>query len=212
MTRLLLAALAAWSAVPVAAQTLQPTDHDFQQAVVSSRTAVRYFTLWNNTTANITVGQAAISITGMATCTALSCPVLDAGSFAITADPCSNRTFAPETGCDILVVFSPTSYGRKTARLTVPGVNLSVNLLGTGILPADRVFNWGEATYTTLFQPAGNMSAEAGGYYYRYYPNTAAYLASKGGRIYYLGPASKNVIVDVGSEADLLSTATTAGY
>lgn len=71
---------------------------------------------------------------------------------------------------------------------------------------SDVIFNYAEAAYPQFLSPAGAVSRTAGIYYYRYYPGTNAYIATANGRFYYLGPASNNQILDLGTSSDWLAT------
>jgi len=77
------------------------------------------------------------------------------------------------------------------------------------ISQSDCLFNWAEGNYPNLFIPAGAMSNTLAPYYYRYYSQTRAYLAtsSADNHVYYLGPSPNNAIVDVGALSPWLSTA-----
>ena len=93
-------------------------------------------------------------------------------------------------------MFSP-----KLISLAVAG---AVSLIGAGVVQAqttvtassgnDCVFNWAEKTYPTLFTPTGAASQTGGGYNYRYYSGTNAYLGvdSSDNYLYYYGNASNN--------------------
>jgi virginiamycin B lyase len=85
----------------------------------------------------------------------------------------------------------------RIGRITVP-----VRVL------ADCLFNWAERTYPTLFAPTTTSNTLAP-YYYRYYSQTRAYLAtsSADNHVYYLGPISNNAILDVGALSTWLGTA-----
>jgi mannan endo-1,4-beta-mannosidase len=74
--------------------------------------------------------------------------------------------------------------------------------------PSDCLFNWAEVTYPTLFAPAVASNTLAP-YYYRYYAQTRAYLAtsSADNHVYYLGPVSNNAILDVGPLSTWRATA-----
>ena len=74
---------------------------------------------------------------------------------------------------------------------------------------SDCLFNWAERTYPQLFAPAGVAPATYAPYYYRYYPQTRAYLAtsSTDNHVYYLGPLSSNAVLDVGALATWQVTA-----
>lgn len=84
---------------------------------------------------------------------------------------------------------------------------------------SDRLFAYLEAAYPQFLAPA-NALASAGAppsatfenYYYRYYPDTNAYIATANGALYYLGPASNNQIISLGTLAEWLAKAIAAGY
>jgi DNA-binding beta-propeller fold protein YncE len=78
-------------------------------------------------------------------------------------------------------------------------------------LDADRVFAWAEqhASYGSLFTQPWQPSQTASGYYYRHYPSSGSYLGVAGGKLYYLGPASSNALLDLGALSDWLRQ---AGY
>jgi hypothetical protein len=80
---------------------------------------------------------------------------------------------------------------------------------GNCVLAPDCLFNWAEITYPSLFATMGAISTTLAPYYYRYYPQTNAYLAtsSADNHVYYPGPSSNNSIFDVGALLPLLSTA-----
>jgi len=74
---------------------------------------------------------------------------------------------------------------------------------------ADCVFSWAESAYSSLFAPAGATSTTLSPYYYRYYSTYKAYLgtSSADNHLYYLGPASSGLLLDVGSLATWATTA-----
>jgi len=87
------------------------------------------------------------------------------------------------------------------------------------ISDADRIFNHLEATYPQYLSPAKAASATTPMYvytppvyYYRHYPDTNAYIATSCGMVYYLGPASGNSILLLGTQADFLGAATKSGF
>lgn len=86
----------------------------------------------------------------------------------------------------------------------------------TGLsLPAsqpDRIFNFAESAYPSLFAPAGTASQTFSSYYYRYYPQTNSYLGTSGGKLYYYAPAQNPNILEVGDEAPFLAQAEQAGF
>lgn len=73
----------------------------------------------------------------------------------------------------------------------------------------DCLFDWAEFVYPSFFPPGGAQSRSWGGYYYRYYPQSAMYLASRpaDGHVYYLGPASGQQVRDAGALSTWLVTA-----
>lgn len=76
----------------------------------------------------------------------------------------------------------------------------------------DRIFNYAENIYPTLFAPAGTASQTGYGYYYRYYSQTNSYIATSGGMLYYYAPNQNPNIVLIGPEESFLSQASQAGY
>lgn len=68
------------------------------------------------------------------------------------------------------------------------------------------ILNWAELNYPDLFAPGGQSTQFVDFFTYRYYPMTNSYLAafSQDDHLYYLGPASGDEIVDVGSVADFI--------
>ena len=74
---------------------------------------------------------------------------------------------------------------------------------------SDCFLDWAERTYPSLFAPAGATSYSVAPYYYRYYRQTNAYLATSLAdiHVYYLGALSNNSIVDAGALAGWLLTA-----
>ncbi|WP_284619797.1 hypothetical protein [Aquabacterium humicola] len=82
---------------------------------------------------------------------------------------------------------------------------------GADALTSDRLFNFAERFYPEYF--AGHaISGHASGYYYRFYPATATYIGSQGGRLYVLGPAFGNQVTDLGPLVNWLPAAQEAGF
>jgi tartrate-resistant acid phosphatase type 5 len=77
------------------------------------------------------------------------------------------------------------------------------------ISQSDCLFNWAERTYPNWFAPASAISNAVAADYYRYYPQSNAYLgtSSANNHVYYLGPLSNNSIFDAGSLSSWLATA-----
>lgn len=77
---------------------------------------------------------------------------------------------------------------------------------------AERVFDWAEQAYAGHLQPAGAASGLWGGYVYRWYPATGAYVGVRDGNVYYMGPASNGDIQFMGTLADFAARAQGAGF
>lgn len=83
---------------------------------------------------------------------------------------------------------------------------------------SDRLFSYLESFYSQYLSPANplgsgqTVSATFEGYYYRYYPTTQSYVGTSNGEVYYLGPASGNQIISIGSFANWFEQAVAAGY
>jgi peptidyl-prolyl cis-trans isomerase A (cyclophilin A) len=77
---------------------------------------------------------------------------------------------------------------------------------------SDRLFNYLEAAYPRNLAPASQPTNTGVGYVYRYYPATSAYVGTANGTLYYLGPASVNALISLGTLADWLAVAARAGY
>lgn len=77
------------------------------------------------------------------------------------------------------------------------------------ISKSDCLFNWAEKTYLRLFGPVSSTSRTLAPYYYRYYPQTNAYLgtSSADNHVYYLSPLSNNLILNIGALSPWLSAA-----
>ena len=74
---------------------------------------------------------------------------------------------------------------------------------------SDCLFNWAQGNYPSLFAPATSISNSLASYYYRYYSQTGAYLAtsSDDNHVYYLGPLSSYAVLDLGTLSLWLSLA-----
>lgn len=77
---------------------------------------------------------------------------------------------------------------------------------------SDRVFAYLEAVYPQYLSPSGSVSSIFSSYYYRYYSVTQAYIATANGTVYYLGPASQNTIISLGTLNEWLTTAASSGF
>ncbi len=80
---------------------------------------------------------------------------------------------------------------------------------GNTTTSADCVFNWGEHHYAELLTPTAARSQTQAPYYYRHYAGTNSYvgISSQDDRLRYMGSASNNQMLDLGSMATWKQTA-----
>ena len=80
---------------------------------------------------------------------------------------------------------------------------------GNTTTSADCVFNWGEHNYPELLTPAPARSQTLAPYYYRHYPGTNSYvgISSQDDKLRYMGSASNNQMLDLGSMTTWKQTA-----
>jgi hypothetical protein len=76
---------------------------------------------------------------------------------------------------------------------------------------AQRVFNWAEASFPALFDKASGQAGAAGGYTYRYYPQSSTFLATREGHVYVHNGRNWNV-QDFGPVANFIDAAAGAGF
>lgn len=76
----------------------------------------------------------------------------------------------------------------------------------------DRIFNYLEAAYPQYLVPSRGAGGEFGGYTYRYYSASNAYIATKDGRVWCLVPSLSSAIVDLGTVEFWTNMAFSAGY
>lgn len=83
------------------------------------------------------------------------------------------------------------------------------NFAGATGAIVDCLFTWAERTYPQYFAPAGAASITFPPYYYRRYSGTGNYLAtsSADNHLWALGPATGNVLLDVGPIGNFLAPA-----
>lgn len=55
---------------------------------------------------------------------------------------------------------------------------------------SDVVFDWAQRNYPTYFPKSAGASQNGAGYYFRFYPDTGGYLATKNGRLWYFHAGS----------------------
>lgn len=132
-----------------------PLPHPFGNHPVGSTYAAQYFSVVNRGTAPVTLNPPHISSEGLATCTALTCPRVDAAAFVIgNSDGCSGRTLQPGEACSTLVGFTPRQGGSVFAEVrftTTGGEQVRGMLTGSGRdEPADCLYDWAERTYPSV--------------------------------------------------------------
>lgn len=76
----------------------------------------------------------------------------------------------------------------------------------------DRVMNFLEQQFPEYVAPAGAETGLFDGYSFRYYSGTNSYVGIRDGHVYYLGTASQNEILDIGSLDEWYNQAVSAGY
>jgi len=132
----------------------------------------------------------------------LNCPSIPFSGTAISDLPLASPT--------------PTACSVKIANLVT--IAASSNQATISASDSDRVFAYLEAIFPQYISPANtisptqSVSANEGIYYYRYYSSTQSYVATANGTVYYLGSASQNQILSLGSLSSWLATAVAAGY
>jgi len=133
-----------------------------------------------------------------------------------TTESTTSSLFAFNKTGSLLAKYSPSRPGVIEAKNAAPGGGVFITYNGylqirsvQAVNSSDCLFNWAEATYSTLLQPTGATSATLGDYYYRYYSTSQAYLATNSvdNHLYYLGPASNNEIFDLGQTSGWLTQA-----
>ncbi|MDP2769670.1 MAG: hypothetical protein Q8O81_07525 [Giesbergeria sp.] len=145
-----------------------PATHTFGKAAIGSDYATQYYSLNNQGSAPVTVGQ--VRMDGqLATCTGLDCPVVAHSDFQVVAhsDGCSGNTLAPGQGCSTLIVFTPTAIGGRLSQVVFPVVgstDVTRIIHGTGTSqPLECVLDWAErqAQYSDLLtNPTRTLRAE----------------------------------------------------
>lgn len=90
-----------------------------------------------------------------------------------------------------------------------PQISASTLDRGNATVSADCVFNWGEHHYADLLWPTPARSQTQAPYYYRHYPGTNSYvgISSQDDRLRYMGSASGQQMLDLGSMATWKQTA-----
>ncbi len=78
------------------------------------------------------------------------------------------------------------------ARLGPQGINdvaTYLGLVGQGkpdVSDTDRLLDWGEDTFPDLLKPTRQVTGQALGYVYRFYPATGVYVGTKDGSVWFL--------------------------
>jgi hypothetical protein len=155
-----------------------PPEHHFGKIPLKANYAAQYFSVFNQGSAPVRLGQATIG-SDMATCAALGCPVVAPSDFVLdpNSDGCSGRTLAPGAGCSALVGFVPQLPGVRTAQLLFPvdgQVAASRIVSGTGVShPFDCVMDWAERVLPAELVARPTPTLVAGPYYARCYQGGA---------------------------------------
>ena len=87
------------------------------------------------------------------------------------------------------------------------GILSEVITRSSRVTRTDCLLNWAERVYPQLFSPVGVAAHIAAPYYYRYYPNTNAYLgvSTANNHVYFLAP--DGTLLDIGDVSNWLGTA-----
>lgn len=112
--------------------------------------------------------------------------------------------YAQITGSDLF-----NSLGTGIDLIEKPGGIFSTDSSAKTTSDVDRIFNWGESTYSNLLPEHKSSIDDIFGYYARIYSNGHA-VGEKDGNIYYY--AGSGEIVTVGTTTDLLQLAVSAGF
>ncbi len=129
----------------------------------------------------------------------------------IAALPVYNASWVASVGSamtELPVLVRPVT--ASLARANVVIIN-QVTELPTGS-DSDRVFNYLEASYPQFLAPSVGVAGSFEGYAYRWYSASNVYLATQGGTVWYLAPASGAGLIELGSVADWLAQAQASGY
>ncbi len=133
-----------------------------------------------------------------------------ATSWSANADPwivLSGSTAGKGNGALAYQVAANDSPLARTGRIVVNERTFTISQVGAASAPYDCLLNWAEDHYPGYFAPRRATTQSAGGYYYRYYATTRAYLgiASNDGHLYFYQPATGSGLLDVGAASDWLS-------
>jgi len=147
-----------------------------------------------------TAGWSSLSIAsaGLASPGNINALVIDANGTVYAGGAFMNSTHSMTT-TPFLVQYTP---------VTPPSGTIPTSSTGD----SDRIFNYLESIYPQYLAPTKAVSTTISGYYCRYYSTTKSYIATSNGELYYLGPASGNAVLDLGKVADMLATASKAGF
>lgn len=145
------------AAVPALAQVVitdPPPEHNFGPIAVGETYAAQYFSVFNQGSAAVTLGQ--VGVDGYLTvCSGQACPSIAPADFVVQgSDGCSGHTLQPGQGCSTLVGFVPTAPGARVARLVFPvqgSVSVERTVAGTGVSqPLECVLDWAQRSFPDL--------------------------------------------------------------
>lgn len=77
---------------------------------------------------------------------------------------------------------------------------------------SDRIFNYLEAGFPQVLSPSVGVAGVFEGFVYRWYSASNAFLATQGGKVWYLAPATGSGLIELGPMADWLAQAQASGY
>lgn len=101
---------------------------------------------------------------------------------------------------------------RDGAIRQIPDIPGAYTVTRPSLSDSDRIFNWLESMFPDIINPSGRESQVLGGYYYRYYTGTCAYVAVYQEMLYYLGEVSGWQIIELGSINYFIQMAIDAGF
>lgn len=133
-----------------------PPEHHFGKIPVGANYATQYFSITNQGSTPVTLGQVRVDGGGLMVCLALGCATVTPEQFLIqSADGCTGQTLQSGQGCSTLVAFVPTSVGGKMAQLVFPLENdasqVTRTMAGTGVSqPLECVLDWAERNFPAL--------------------------------------------------------------
>lgn len=131
---------------------------------------------------------------------------------SVNATACANLGNFASAFAELPVTSRPANCEALSVASLVRSVTVRELLPRVAVSPADRVFEFIEASYPSFVAPASAPTVPSGGFVYRYYPQTNSYLGVSGDRVYALVPSLRPDVVDIGDLTAWLQQASAAGY